>query len=947
MRSRLLCAVAVIACFPALAWGQGALTNGAMHTGTISVAGETDTWTFSATAGDAIVMSVGEVVSGATLSPWIRVFSPSSTLVASASGNQAAQVSATATVTGTYTVLIADFNATGTGDYRLTLARSSGVLTVSAGDEGGPMTNGTSHGGTLPLGDLDAWSFTAQAGDAIALSTGEVVSGASLAPWLRLFSPTGVLLGTGSGNQAIQVTATATVTGTYLVVVSDFNNSGTGDYRLTLAKTGDPLVISAGDEGGPMTNGVSHGGTLTTGDLDAWSFTAQAGDAIALSTGEVVSGASLAPWLRLFSPTGVLLGTGSGNQATQMTATATVTGTYLVLISDFNDSGTGDYRLTLAKVPGPFIVSAGDEGGPMITGVSHSGTLPTGDLDLWSFTAQAGDPVVVSVGEVVSGASLAPWLRLFSPTGALLDTASGNATAQVSVTAAATGTYTVVVSDFNNTGSGDYGLTVTGNTNNLVRNGGFSSGLTNWSLFEVPDIVHNSAANGVFEYYKANPTTTASGQAVIFQNTGQPVLSGASLAAQFDIGNSDPVRKRISVLIIDADFSDLSVCTFYLAPSVPLRTYQMRTHSTKAWTNASIYFYAASGGTSGGRYLLDNVSLQYDPTGSVTRTDCVDPTAPTPPGGAAGPTLLANGDFGTGTLTPWGLFGDLTSQIVGGVFEFIRPGTPGQPAGVILQNTGAAMSVNQILTASFDLGNSSTVRKRVTVLLHDGDFSDLTACTFWLPPGQALSTYTMRSFATKAWANATISVYAATTGPEQWMRLDNVTLQRTPGTAALGTECLEPGGGSAAFPVTEPDGIHTDATGRGGFVSSADASVDGSAPGWQAEAWATGRAILAWANAIDLTQATSARLTFASWLSDGASSGHVQVSVDGVTWETVATVARTGAWTTTDVDLGAFAGHVAYVRFVFDGVAPGIGAMPDVWRIRDVVVHSGDLKRGG
>ena len=69
--------------------------------------------------------------------------------------------------------------------------------------------------------------------------------------------------------------------------------------------------------------------------------------------------------------------------------------------------------------------------------------------------------------------------------------------------------------------------------------------------------------------------------------------------------------------------------------------------------------------------------------------------------------------------------------------------------------------------------------------------------------------------------------------------------------------------------------------------------------------------------------------------------------VDGVTWETVATVARTGAWTTTDVDLGAFAGHVAYVRFVFDGVAPGIGAMPDVWRIRDVVVHSGDLKRGG
>jgi hypothetical protein len=35
-------------------------------------------------------------------------------------------------------------------------------------------------------------------------------------------------------------------------------------------------------------------------------------------------------------------------------------------------------------------------------------------------------------------------------------------------------------------------------------------------------------------------------------------------------------------------------------------------------------------------------------------------------------------------------------------------------------------------------------------------------------------------------------MYAASVGPDQWTRFDNVSLQRTPATAVLGTECLEP-----------------------------------------------------------------------------------------------------------------------------------------------------------
>jgi hypothetical protein len=288
-------------------------------------------------------------------------------------------------------------------------------------------------------------------------------------PWLRIYSPAGVLLDSSFSTVGAEVLTTAGVSGTFLVVAGDTTASfsGSGAYRLTLAKTGSPVVVSPGDEGGPLTNGLMHTGTLDVGDLDAWTVAAIAGERIAVRMGEVTDGSTLTPWLRIYSPAGVLLGSSFSAVAAEVAITATLSGTFLVVAGDTTASysGSGAYRLTLAKTGTWVGVSPGDEGGPLPNGVT-TGVIDVGDLDVWMLFVNAGDQIVVTMDEVASGGPLTPWLRIYSPSGLLVGSNFGTATAQVPVTATTSGIFLVMAGDITASfsGSGAYGMTTSGAT---------------------------------------------------------------------------------------------------------------------------------------------------------------------------------------------------------------------------------------------------------------------------------------------------------------------------------------------------------------------------------------------------------------------------------------------------------------------------------------------------
>ncbi len=351
---------------------------------------------------------------------------------------------------------------------------------------------------------------------------------------------------------------------------------------------------------------------------------------------------------------------------------------------------------------------------------------------------------------------------------------------------------------------------------NVVENGDFSQVDGNgipigWGIYTQGGAGYWNATSGVFNFYR----TAGMSQAVTLQYTGLALPTAAPLELTFRMGNSDTVRKRLTVMIHTPGFDDLALCTFWLAPQQPLKDYAMRSHTTKAWTDATASFYAADVNASGstGAYQLDDVSLNYRPALSSAKTDCVDPNRPTS-GGVQASGFISNGDFAVWPSSAWTLSGQLTYQVANAVLEFFRSGS----APLIAQATGTTMAQDQRMAAVFELGNTSGMRQRVTVTLQSAtaNASDFTSCVFWLAPGTPRQFYAMATYATLAWANATITVAPTVNGTSptlEWLQLDTVSLAKITD-SILGTECFEPGsfilgGGSSPVPAPEPAALVT------------------------------------------------------------------------------------------------------------------------------------------
>ena len=83
----LILAVTLSGLLSETAKGQGALTNGWTHTGTIAPIGDSDSWTFTANTGDSLVIRIGKITQTNSFTPRIRLINPLAVQQASTFGS--------------------------------------------------------------------------------------------------------------------------------------------------------------------------------------------------------------------------------------------------------------------------------------------------------------------------------------------------------------------------------------------------------------------------------------------------------------------------------------------------------------------------------------------------------------------------------------------------------------------------------------------------------------------------------------------------------------------------------------------------------------------------------------------------------------------------------------------------------------------------------------------
>src|SRR5690606_21310480 len=123
--------------------------------------------------------------------------------------------------------------------------------------------------------------------------------------------------------------------------------------------------------------------------------------------------------------------------------------TYTITLQDDTGTDLAEYSLTQVTTPGTHQLEAGE--GALTSGVTTSGSLAAGDIDVYTFEANTGDSTVLSFATTQQPSSnFSARMRVTGPTGLeLYDAFSDDHSFKLPNLAA--GTYTITLQD--NTGA--------------------------------------------------------------------------------------------------------------------------------------------------------------------------------------------------------------------------------------------------------------------------------------------------------------------------------------------------------------------------------------------------------------------------------------------------------------------------------------------------------------
>ncbi len=312
---------------------------------------------------------------------------------------------------------------------------------------------------------------------------------------------------------------------------------------------------------------------------------------------------------------------------------------------------------------------------------------------------------------------------------------------------------------------------------NLLANGDFASGATNWFL-------QGTFTGGIGSGQAAFTRTDANSFALLSNLSHYSVPNNAPLELSVQLGNTSNQPKQVTVALRQFGGIDELFCLITVPPNQSLTTVEVTGSTNAAWSKIDIFIYADDFGAA--NLLVDNVDLQVKTTPVDDSCDLIDPPLNTQ--------LAVNGGF-TNDAKAWFLFGDQANSTMADLLEIRRTNTAG--FALAAQPIRFELPIGQPVELTVDLGNTSAVPKHVTLVLKDLEdplgLADESVCFVTVPPNTSLATYTVRGITSELWDGMDVLIFVDDFGA-QTLQVDNVTA-RTTGTfptSPSGTDCIQP-----------------------------------------------------------------------------------------------------------------------------------------------------------
>ena len=334
--------------------------------GSIASVAQTNSYSFTADKGDVLNFTVVATKSiTGTLGPCILLYDPNENQVDSAGGSYNTDVEMNGyqvVLSGTYTALISDCANAATGEYVIFVQKTNDPVGSV------PLPFAIVKSGSIgSAAQSNAYTLTADKGDVLNFTVVATTStSGTLGPCILLYNSAGTpLLDSAGGSYNTDVEMNGYVvpaTGAYNVLIKDCADTATGDYKLFVQKTNDPINSV------PIVfNQIQTGNIATGAQSNAYTFTGTMNDLLNFTVVTTTSASgTLGPCISLYNTTGTpVLDSAGGSYNTDVEMNGykiPADGTYNVFIKDCADTATGSYTLAtecigVCVLPKPVLTS--------------------------------------------------------------------------------------------------------------------------------------------------------------------------------------------------------------------------------------------------------------------------------------------------------------------------------------------------------------------------------------------------------------------------------------------------------------------------------------------------------------------------------------------------------------------------------------------------------------